>query len=104
MAIYVDDNLIVGHHEAIDDTIYLLKQNRVILKVEDDLSDYLSCEIVFSTNRRKSWLGQPHLLATLKKIGKVVGYLRSTKTPGTPNFRVVLPTHGNDKFSDDNRK
>ena len=72
MAIYVDDNLIVGHHETIDDTIYLLKQNSFILKVEDDLNDYLSCEIVFSTNRRKSWLGQPHLLATLKNLEKLL--------------------------------
>ena len=54
MVIYVDDNLIVGHSEAIDNTIDLLKQNGFILKVEDDLKGYLSCEIVFSTNRKKS--------------------------------------------------
>ena len=90
MAIYVDDNLIVGHTEAIDDTIDLLKQNGFILKVEDDLKDYLSYEIVFSTTTKKAWQGQPHLLANLQKIGKVVGHLMSTKTPGTPNFRIVL--------------
>mgnify|MGYP006210543549 CR=1 FL=1 len=45
VAIYVDDNLIVGHPEAIEDTIEQLKKNGFVVKVEDDLRDYLSCEI-----------------------------------------------------------
>ncbi len=45
VAKYVDDNLIVGNPEAIEDTIEQLKKNGFVVKVEDDLKDYLSCEI-----------------------------------------------------------
>ena len=83
VAIYVDNNLTLGHPEAIDGSHRFLKQDEFILKVEDNLMDYLSCEIVFSTKRKKAWLGQPHLLVNLeKKFEKVVGHLRSNKTPG----------------------
>ncbi len=40
MAMYVDDNLIVGHLKAIEDTIEQLKKNRFVVKVDDDLRDY----------------------------------------------------------------
>ena len=67
VALYLYDNLIVGHPETIENTIKLLEQNGFILKVEDDLKDYLSCEIHFSANKEKAWVGQPHLLASLEK-------------------------------------
>ncbi len=41
----MDDNLIVGHLRAIEDTIEQLKKNGFVVKVEDDLRDYLSCDI-----------------------------------------------------------
>ena len=37
------------------------------LKVEDDLKDYLLCEIEFTENKKAAWLGQPHLIANLEK-------------------------------------
>ncbi len=39
---YADDNLIVGHPKAIQDTIERLKKNGFVVKEEDDLRDYLS--------------------------------------------------------------
>ncbi len=45
VAIYVDDNLIVGHPKAIEDTIDQLKKNGLVVKVEVDLRDYSSWEI-----------------------------------------------------------
>ncbi len=39
------DNLIVDHPDAIEDTIEQLKKNGFIVKVEDDLRDYLCFEI-----------------------------------------------------------
>ncbi len=39
VAIYVDDNLIVGNHKVIEDTIEQLKKNGFVVKVEDDLRD-----------------------------------------------------------------
>ncbi len=35
VAIYVDDNLIVGHPKAVEDAIQQLKEHKLILKVED---------------------------------------------------------------------
>jgi histone deacetylase 1/2 len=45
IALYVDDNLLVGHPKAIEDAIQQMKKHGLILKIEDDLKDYLSCEI-----------------------------------------------------------
>ncbi len=45
MAIYVDDNLIVGHPDENENTIEQLKRNEFVVKVEDDLKVYLSCEM-----------------------------------------------------------
>ncbi len=45
VAVYVAENLIVGHPDASEDTIEQLKKNGFVVKVEDDLRDYLSCEI-----------------------------------------------------------
>ncbi len=58
MAIYVDDNLVEGHPKAIEDTIEQLKNNGFVVKVEDDLRDYLLCEIRFNSET-KVLLGQP---------------------------------------------
>ncbi len=72
MAIYVDDNLIVGHPDAIEDTIEQLKKNVFVVRVEDDWRDYLSCEIRFNSDRTKAWLGQPHLWQLWKEsLGKM---------------------------------
>ncbi len=51
---YVDDNLIVSHPKAIQNTIDQLKKNRFVVKVEDDLRDYLPCEIRFNSQQMKS--------------------------------------------------
>ena len=67
IALYVDDNLIVGKEEAINEVIQELRDKGFTLKVKDDLKDYLSCEIEFTKNKKSAWLGQPHLIANLEK-------------------------------------
>jgi hypothetical protein len=90
IALYVDDNLLVGDLPAIDETIELLRSKGFNLKVFDKLTDYLSCEIVLSEDRKKAWLGQPHLISNLvKKFGDKVKNLRTYKTPGTPNLNMI---------------
>ena len=92
IAMYVDDNLLVGHPAAIQDTIEQLRKNGLILKIEDDLHDYLSCEIIFSSDRKSAWLGQPYLIANLeKKFGDQVKGLRTYLTPGTPSLNQNRP-------------
>ena len=55
---YVDDNLLVGHPAAIDEAIQQLRDNGLVLKVEDDLTDYLSCHIKLSEDKKRAWLGR----------------------------------------------
>ena len=84
IALYVDDNLIVGKEEAINKVIQELRSEGFTLKVEDDLKDYLSCEIEFTKNKKPAWLGQPHLIANLEKSSRnLVKDLKVYKTPGT---------------------
>ena len=47
IARYVDDNLLVGHPDAIEDAIQQMKKRGIILKIEDDLKEYMSCKIQF---------------------------------------------------------
>jgi hypothetical protein len=100
IAVYVDYNLIVGSPKAVNKTIDQLKRQGLVLKIEEDLKDYLSCEIRFSKDQRKAWLGQPHLIKNLeKKFGHLVGKLREYKTPGTPNWNAVKTENFSDLIS-----
>lgn len=95
IALYVDDCYCVGHEEAIQDTITKIIANGFDVKVEDDLTDYLSCNILFNKNKTKAWLGQPHLIKNLeKKYGEAVKSLQAYKTPGTPGQGIVRPDKG----------
>jgi hypothetical protein len=46
IAIYVDDCLTIGTEEAIEEVNHALKGNNSGLKVEDNITGYLSCKIV----------------------------------------------------------
>ncbi len=82
VALYVDDNLLIGDEKAIDHTIKALKKAGLVLKVYDSLEDYLSCEIKFSKNGHSAWLGQPHLIKKLEnKFGDQVMKLQRYRTP-----------------------
>ena len=48
IAFYVDDNLMVGDINAINNTTSALKNNRLVLKVVEGLQDYLFCKMIFS--------------------------------------------------------
>ena len=89
IGLYVDDCLCVGKKEGILDVIEKIQKAGLNVKVEADLCDYLSCEIVFSANGSKGWLGQPGLMENLeKKFGEVTAGLQKYQTPGTPHFHV----------------
>ena len=51
IAIYVDDNLVIGPKKSIKKTINILNAKGLLLKIQDDLKDYLSCN--FDVNREK---------------------------------------------------
>ena len=67
VALYVDNNLIVENVKAIDDAILDLKNNGLVFKVMEGLQDYLSCEIIFSEDKKRAWLRQPHLIENMEK-------------------------------------
>jgi hypothetical protein len=86
----VDDCLFVGNEKLIQETVEGIKKWGLDVKIEDDLSDYLSCKILFSKDRSKAWLGQPHLIKSLQeKCGDMVRNLQTYRTPGTPNQGIV---------------
>ena len=60
MAIYVDDCLTIGTDTAIDEVIESMKNYGFWLKVENDLTDYLSFKIVQDIDQGKAWIMQAH--------------------------------------------
>ena len=45
MVIHVDDCLTIGNKSAIENAIQLIKQKGLELKVENNVKDYLGCEL-----------------------------------------------------------
>lgn len=102
IAIYVDDCYAIGDEIALNDMITKIQQKGLKIKIENDLSDYLSCEIVSNKLRTKAWLGQPHLSKRLENsfsdfISTKKNYL--FKTPGTPGLNMIRPKNDNEKVS-----
>ena len=48
----------IGDVESIDNASVALKKNLLVLKFVEGLKDYLSCEVRFSVDKKKAWLGQ----------------------------------------------
>ena len=87
VALYVDNNLMIGDIAAVDDAIEVLKNKGVVLKIVEVLKDYLSCKIKFSNDKKHAWLGQSHLIKNLEiKFGGLVHKVWSHNTPGPPSF------------------
>ena len=70
VALYVDDNFMVGDMVAIDDTILALKSNGLVCKIVEGLQDYFFCKIKFSEDEKRAWLGQLHLIKKIEKKQK----------------------------------
>jgi len=104
IGLYVDDCICIGRKELVEETEKLLKANNLNLKVEDELVDYLSCEINFNDDRTRAWLGQPHLIKNLMKtFWDEVKELQEYKTPGTPGIGITRHVE-NQKIEEDEAK
>ena len=64
---YVDDNLCVGHRAALEDVTKEIVKHGLQITVENELTDYLSCEIKLNEDRTKGWIGQPHMITKIEK-------------------------------------
>jgi len=75
------------------------------VKVSEKLTDYLSCTIKLSQDRKSAWIGQPHLIAKLReKFGHLVTKMQTYRTPGTPGQRVVKAQEEWMKISKEDQK
>ena len=84
--IYIDDVLIIGKEETIDDAIKVL-QGHFQVKDPTSLEDYLVVQIVQSDDGNNFWLGQPTSIKSLEKqFGERVAKKKMTITQGTPGF------------------
>jgi Reverse transcriptase (RNA-dependent DNA polymerase) len=101
----VDDFYVVGSEEGLKYTRQSLENKGLKLKVEENVTDYLSCQLLFNKPKTIAWLGQPHLF---KKMEKSYGHLitgnKNFKTPGTPNYNIVRPINENEKVSPEDQK
>ena len=92
ISIYVDDNFLVGEDDAVDQTTAQLQEHFKV-KFEDTNNDYLGCEFIVSYDGKRGWLGQPHIIKSLRdRFGPHVEKLKSTLTPGTTGY-VSLQTN-----------
>jgi hypothetical protein len=97
IGIYVDDCLMIGKRDKIDELIVDLKTSGCNLKVENNLTDYLSCQLIENAELKEILILQPHLINNLEaKFGDEVKSRRVYKTPGTPRFKVVCPDYDDD--------
>ena len=92
IGIYVDDCLVVGKEMQIQELIVALKENGFNLKIEYNLTDYLSCRVIEDVKMNRILILQPHLINNLQaKFGEEVVNKRAYRTPGTPRFKIVWP-------------
>ena len=90
IAIWVDDSLLIGDEDEINEVIQDLRKHELSLKIGGSLEDYLSCEITMDHKRNIGWIHQPHLLKKLdEKFGKLVKGLQTYRTPGTPGQTLI---------------
>jgi hypothetical protein len=102
IAIYVDDCLIIGDDLKINEVIKELKGYNFGLKVEDHVSDYLSCRIITNLENKTLFIMQPHLIKNLEvKFGAEVVNLSNYGMAGTPRFKIVRPSENVDKIDPD---
>jgi hypothetical protein len=97
IGIYVDECLVIGKRDKIDELIVDLKTSRFNLKVEDNLTDYLSCQLIENAELKEILILQPHLINNFgAKFGDEVKSKRVYKTPETPRFKIVCPDNDDD--------
>jgi hypothetical protein len=68
-----------------------LEANGLKIKVEFDTEDYLGCEIRVDNEKKRAWLGQPHIVKKmLTRFADITGISKlKYKTPITPGFNII---------------
>jgi hypothetical protein len=86
---YVDDCLIIGKEESIENLIDELNNHEFNMKTERNVNECLSCCIEESKDKGKPTIIQPHLLICLiQNFGDEIKQKRKFLTPATPRFTI----------------
>ena len=94
---YVDDMLIIGKKEQIEDLASKI-QEVFSVKIQHNLADYLGCEFHMNKERTRGWPGQPSIIKSLEqKFGERAMKERLSLTPGTPRFTARRIENPEDK-------
>ena len=92
LCIYVDDGYVLGKMAEIRKFFEQLRATGMKITTEESMNDYLSCEVKFSNDGKRGWLGQPHLIKSLEKsFGEEVKHMKTYQTPGTPGYSITRP-------------
>jgi hypothetical protein len=90
IGIHADYCLVIGKHDKIDELIVALKTSGFNLKVDNNFTDYLSCQLIENAESKEIFILQPHLINNLEaKFGDEVKSKRVYKTLRTPRFKIV---------------
>ena len=96
---YVDDMLIIGKKEQIQDFASKI-QKEFSVKLQHNLTDYRGCEFHMNTERTRGWLGQPSITKSLEQnFGDTAMKERLSLTPGTPRFTARRLENPEDKVN-----
>jgi hypothetical protein len=92
--------LVMEKDEQISKLIVYLKVQGFKLKVENNLTDYLSCCVVENKEKNEILILQPHLINNLvEKFGNEVQDRRVYKIHGTPRFKITRPDDESDEIN-----
>jgi hypothetical protein len=106
VVIHVDDCYMIGSKQSLEEVVKLIEEKGLKVKVESSTKDYLSCEIIFNSEKTKAWIGQPHLIKKLEnKFKDIIGSNQfEYMTPGTPGLNIVRPKTEEEQVSPEDQK
>ena len=82
--------LTIGTAKVMKELIKEVKGTEFTITIEENLKDYLSCEILRLNGGM--WLGQPHMIKKLnKEFSNEIKTKHVFRTPGTPGLQLVKP-------------
>ena len=99
MGIYVDDCLLIGDEEAIEETIREVKKHFDI--TTEEVNDFVGCTI--AKDEKRILLHQPDLIKRLLKTFEmdIKNITKDYDTPASSHFRVTRPKEGEPKLKED---
>ena len=97
---HVDDSMTIGKIEDINEMIKHMEKEGLTTKCEE-LKEYLGCNVVFSEDRKKAWLGQTETVKKLEReFGEDVKKLRTYTVAGTPGIGILRPKSEDERVNE----